>query len=208
MNRWEDAWYFMNLKRAIARKHGGGVYQLFSPHRDGAGHFCHDDIYFTMMSIASGSHYVGAYAPPPYSEESMGAFATRFSEFFWSDKLRPIEAAEEVIFVDAPADLWYAEGATQEDLPGKRRYVVPLLNPPVAERLRRNKSNELPPPIEESFDIEVAMPEGFAKAEAWMLSWEPRVHSKRVKSKVEGETLRVRFPPLKLFSVLVVEFAK
>jgi hypothetical protein len=132
MNRWEDAWYFMNLKRAICRKHGGGIYQLFSPHRDGTGHFNHDDIYFTAMTIASGSHYVGSYAPPPYSEDSMGAFAMRFSEFFWNEKLRPADDAENLIFVDSPAELWYAEGVTQMDIGAKRRYVVPLLNPPLA----------------------------------------------------------------------------
>ena len=207
MNKWEDCWYFMNLKRKLARKHGG-VYQLFSPHRDGTGYFCHDDIYFTLMTIASGSHYVGSYSAPPYTEASMGEFATRFAEFFWSYDLQPVEDAENTVVVDAPADIWYADGVTQQDIGAKRRYVIPLINPPVVDRMRRNKANELPPPIEEAFNIEITIPDGFSKGEAWMLTWEPRVMTQKLPATVDGEVLRVEFPQLQLFRTLVVEFAR
>jgi len=205
MNTWEDCWYFMNLKRAITRRFGG-VYELFSPHRDGSGHFCHDDIYFALMIIASGSHYVGSFAAPPYSEESMGAFATRFSEFFWHHDLSPLEDAVDRVFVDAPADIWYAEGAVQQEIGPGVRYVVPLINPPVVERLRRNKVNELPPPIEEDFPIEITMPDGMTRAVAWMLTWEPRVEARKLACEVTDDICTVTFPGVKIFRTLVVEF--
>ena len=205
MNKWEDCWYFMNLKRRITRRFGG-VYQLFSPHRDGSGHFCHDDIYFATMIIASGSHYYGSFAAPAYSEESLGAFATRFSEFFWHPKLEPVEDAADLILVDAPADIWFAEGVVQQQLGDRRRYVIPLLNPPVVERLRRNKVNELPPPIDEPFPVEITAPEGSTRAEAWMLTWEPRVAAVPLKAHVTGGTCTVTFPGLQIFRALVVEF--
>ena len=60
MNRFEDALWSMVQKREMARRYGG-VYQLFSPHRDGTGHFAHDDIYWTTMIIAAGCTYVGSF---------------------------------------------------------------------------------------------------------------------------------------------------
>ena len=205
MNKWEDSWYFMNLKRKITRRFGA-VYQLFSPHRDGSGHFCHDDIYFATMIIASGSHYYGSFAAPAYSEEGMGAFATRFSEFIWHPELQPLEEAADLILVDAPADIWFAEGVVQQQLKDRLRYVIPLLNPPVVERLRRNKVNELPPPIDEAFPVEIAIPEGSTRAEAWMLTWEPRVEAVPLRADVAGAICTVTFPGLKIFRTLVVEF--
>jgi len=207
MNRFEDAIWSMSQKAECCRR-CGGVYQLFSPHRDSTGHFAHDDIYFAVMIIASGSHYVGRFSAPPYSEGSIGEFATRYSEFFWSKGLRLLSGAAEKITVDADEEVWYAETAVWEDVGPKRRYVIPLVNPPVNERMRLNKTNELPPPITEPFDITIAMPDGFTKAEAWMLTWEPRVTAQRVPATVAGRTLKVRFPALQLFRTLVVEFSK
>jgi hypothetical protein len=207
MNRFQDALWGMCQKRAVTRR-CGGVYQLFSPHRDGTGHFAHDDIYWAVMTIASGSYYIGAYAAPPYSEASAGAFITRFGEFFRSKNLQPLADAEQKILVDAPAEIWFADTAVWEDAAGRRRYVIPLINPPVAERLRRNKTNELPPPIMEPFNVEVAVPEGFKSAQAWMLTWEPAIFSQRLESKLAGGKLKVSFPALQLFRTLVVEFEK
>ena len=136
----------------------------------------------------------------------MGAFATRFSEFFWHAELQPLEDAADLILVDAPADIWLAEAVVQQQLKDRLRYVIPLLNPPVVERLRRNKVNELPPPIDEAFPVEIATPEGTTRAEAWMLTWEPRVEAVPLKADVAGGTCTVMFPELKIFRTLVVEF--
>ncbi len=207
MNRWEDALWGMAQKRDMAGRFGG-IYQLFSPHRDGNGYFAHDDIYFAICMIASGSHYVGSFSAPPYTRDSIGQFISRYSEFFWSTNRRLLPDAQEKIFVDAPAEIWYADVAAYEAIGEQLRYIIPLINPPVAERLRRNKSNELPPPIDEAFKVEVAVPDGYSQAEAWMLTWEPRVMAERLPCEVDGTTAIVDFPALQLFRTLVIDFSR
>jgi len=207
MNRFEDALWSMVQKREAVRRYGA-VYQLFSPHRDGSGHFAHDDIYWAILIAASGSYYVGSFSAPPYSQDSIGHFLVRFGEFFRSGNLRALPEAQEKIFVDSPTELWYADTAVWEDVGPRRRYVIPLINPPVDDRLRRNKTNELPPPIEEPFDIEVAMPQGFRKAQAWMLTWEPRIACVPLEADSAGNTVTVELPGIGLFRTVVVEFER
>ncbi len=205
MNRFEDALWSMVQKREMARRFGG-VYQLFSPHRDGSGHFAHDDVYWTTMIIAAGCNYVGSFTAAPYSEDSPGEFITRFSEYFRGLNLEPLPNAEDIIHIDSPSVVWFADTATFENIGSKRRYVIPIINPPVHERLRRNKSNELPPPLDDPFRIEVNVPDGFHKARAWMLTWEPRVASVPLETTLVAGKARVTFPGLKLFRTLVMEF--
>lgn len=207
MNRYEDALWGMCRKRTVARKYGG-YYQLFSPHRDGAGHFCHDDVYWATLIVASGSYYVGHYSAMPYSQDSVGHFITRYHEYFHGMNLVPIPEAGDKIYVDAPSELWYANTAVWEDVGNKRRYVIPLINPPVTERFRRNKTNRLPPPIKDPFNIEIEMPDGYRTAKAWMLTWEPRIGSAPLKATVRGGKCTVVFPGIQLFRTLVVEFEK
>ena len=205
MNRFEDALWSMVQKRDMARRFGG-VYQLFSPHRDGSGHFAHDDVYWTTMIIAAGCNYVGSFTAAPYCEDSPGEFITRFSEYFRSLNLKPLPNAEDIIHIDSPSVVWFAGTATFEDLGGRRRYVIPIINPPVHERMRRNKSNELPPPIDDPFRIEMNVPDGFHKARAWMLTWEPRIGAVPLETTIVAGKARVTFPGLKLFRTLVMEF--
>lgn len=207
MNRFEDALWSMCQKREMARRYGG-IYQLFSPHRDGNGYFAHDDIYWAVMILASGSYYVGSFSALPYSEDSAGQFIIRFAEYLRSKGLKPLPEAGDKILVDAPGNVWYADSAVWEDIGNRRRYVVPLVNAPVAERLRRNKTGEFPPPINETFQIEVTAPDGYTKASSWMLTPEPRIASEPLATTLQGGRARVKFPALQLFRVLVMEFEK
>ena len=207
MNRFEDALWGMRTKCATARKYGG-VYQLFSPYRNGTGYFAHDDIYWSTFIVTSGSVYVGKFSAPPYSNSSMGAFITRYGEYFRSKGLQPLTDAADKIAVNSPNPLWFAETAVFEDIGGKRRYVVPLINPPLTERFRRNKTGEMPPPIKEAFEVRIKFPEGFTSAKAWMLTWEPTVGSKTLVVKKDGDAASIQFPGVDLCRTLVVEFEK
>jgi hypothetical protein len=206
MNRFDDCLYGMCRKREMCRRFGG-LYQLFSPGRDGSGHFAHDDIYFGAMIVTSGSLYVGGFAAPPYGEGNIAAFITRFSEFFRSPGLKPLEEPLDRVEHDADADLWFADAAVCEDIGGRRRYVIPFLNPPLFERFRFNKSNEFPPPVD-PFHVDVALPEGFAAGKAWVLTWEPDVGVERLPAAVQRGRLRVSFPEVGLCKTLVVEFTR
>ncbi len=207
MNRFEDALWSMCQKREMARRFGG-IYQLFSPHRDGNGYFAHDDIYWTVMILASGSYYVGSFAPLPYSDDSAGQFIIRFGEYFRSKGLRPLAQAADRILIDAPGNVWYADATVWEDIGNRRRYVIPLINAPVAERFRRNKTGEFPPPIEDAFPIDVAVPEGYKTAKAWMLTPEPRIAVAPLTVAVANGRARVQFPGVRLFRAMVMEFEK
>src|SRR6185437_2810581 len=176
----------------------GGVYQLFSPYRNSNGYFAHDDIYWSTFIIASGSVYVGQFSAPPYSDSSLGAFITRYGEFFRSKGLAPLAGVEDKIAVNSPNPLWFAETAVWEDIGNKRRYVVPLINPPLSERFRRNKTGEMPPPIKEAFEIRVKFPDGYKSAKAWMLTWEPTIGSKALKLKQDGGFASIQFPGVDL----------
>ncbi|MCX5661064.1 MAG: hypothetical protein NTW19_15355 [Planctomycetota bacterium] len=205
MNRFEDAWWSLNEKRRVVRRLGG-YYQHFGPFRAG-GNFCHDDIYWGVMMVVSGIYSYSGTSAPAYSQASLGEFITRYSEFFRSDTLKPLDDAADLLTHDAGGDLWFAQAATWDDVGGKRRYVIPLLNPPVVERFRLNKTNEMPRPIE-PFNITLAVPAGHRSGEAWMLSWEPKVEAVKLESKLEGGKLKIKFPGLKLCRTLVVEFQK
>jgi hypothetical protein len=207
MNRYEDAIWGMRTKCATARKYGG-VYQLFSPYRNGNGYYAHDDIYWSTFIVTTGSVYVGRFSAPPYSDSSLGAFITRYGEFFRSKGLQPLTEAADKIAVNSPNPLWFAETAVFEDIGNKRRYVVPLINPPLTERFRRNKTGEMPPPVKEAFEVRVKFPEGYGAAKAWMLTWEPTVGSKALSLKKDGDVASIQFPGVDLCRTLVVEFEK
>ncbi|HWE04482.1 MAG TPA: hypothetical protein VG326_18905 [Tepidisphaeraceae bacterium] len=207
MNRFEDAVWSMRTKCAVARKYGG-IYELFSPYRNGNGYFAHDDIYWSTFIVASGSVYVGNFSPPPYSDSSLGAFITRYGEFFRSKGLVPLTGAEDKIAVNSASPLWFAETAVFEDIGSVRRYVVPLINPPLSERFRRNKTGEMPPPVKEAFEVRVKFPEGYKSARASMLTWEPTVGAKALALKKDGDVASIQFPGVDLCRTLVVEFGK
>jgi hypothetical protein len=207
MNRFEDGLWGMCQKREMARRFGG-IYQLFSPHRDGNGYFAHDDIYWTAMTIASGSYYIGRYSAMPYSDGSVGQFINRFGEYFHSKGLKPLAGAADQILVDAPGNVWYADAAVCEEIGPRRRYVIPLLNAPINERMRRNKTGELPPPINDPFPVEVTIPEGYKTAKAWMLTWEPAIGAQSLPVTLAKGRAKVQFPALQLFRTLVMEFER
>ena len=45
----------------------------------------------------------------PYCEDSPGEFITRFSEYFRSLNLKPLPNAEELVHLDSPSVVWYAD---------------------------------------------------------------------------------------------------
>ena len=78
----------------------------------------------------------------------------------------------------------------------------------MGERFRANKTGELPVPLTEPFEVEVQVPAGYASAKATMLTWEPQIASVPLTATTAGGRTKVRFPGLKLFRTLVLEFEK
>ena len=93
-------------------------------------------------------------------------------------------------------------------VPGGRRYVVPLVNPPTIERFFRDRFSELPEPVNEPFLVEVQVPEGFDRADVWLLSDEPRTGVSRLEAEADDGVLEFEVPGLTIFRVLVIDFRR
>jgi hypothetical protein len=192
-----------------AARRAGGFFHTFSPMRDGTPYFSSSIVYHTLLVVMAGAQYPGQFACTPGSETGLAHFATRFSEFLWDNKLMWLQDAGKVVRVDAPNELWFDETVVWRDLPdGRRRYVIPLVNPPTFERFLQDRFGELPQPIREPFPMEVKIPEGFSRAEVWMLSAEPQTAATRLKATVAGGAVSFEVPDLILYRVIVVEFGR
>lgn len=201
--------YFWGARQSVdwCRQLGGFFYG-FCPDRDATPYFTQSIIYYNLLMPLAGAH--NNYAPhtcTPYSETGEAHFVTRFSEFLFDLELKPLEQALTRIRVDSPVELWYDEQVVWRDLPdGRRRYVIPLVNPPTIERFLRDRFSELPEPLREPFRVEVEMPAGFDGARAWMLTAEPRTDIVPLDVETGGGLAVFEVPELMIYRVLVVEF--
>jgi len=190
-------------------RRAGGFFHTFSPMRDGTPYFSSSIVYYTLLVVMAGAQYPGSFACTPGSETGLAHFATRFSEFLWDNKLMWLQNAGKIVRVDAPNELWFDETVVWRDLPdGRRRYVIPLVNPPTFERFLQDRFGELPRPIREPFAMEVKVPDGFSQAEVWMLSAEPRAAATHLKASVAAGAVSFEVPDLILYRVIVVEFQR
>ena len=219
---WMNAYGFLDVRNVIkdyfwgARqqtdycRRAGGFLHTFSPARDGTPYFTQSTLYFNMLVALAGAQYPGKWSCPPASETGMAHFLTRFSELLWDNKLMWLKNAPELVRVDAPHELWWEETAVWRDLPdGKRRYVIPIVNPPTVERFYKNdRFSELAEPIREAIPVEVNLPESFKKGKAWMITAEPRTAAVALESRIEGGKVMFELPELVTFRVVVVEFEK
>lgn len=191
-------------------RQAGGFFHTFSPQRDGSPHFQTSVIYYNLLTALAGAQYPGMYSPTPGSESGTARFLTRFSEFLWDNELRWLKEAPSLIRVESPSDLWFEETAVWRDLPdGRRRYVIPLVNPPTIERFfKGDRFSELPEPIHQPFPMEIKLPEGFRQAEVWMLTSEPRTAAEKLESRIEAASAKFQVPSLILYRVIVAEFSR
>ncbi|MGD0091011.1 MAG: hypothetical protein ABSE73_13920 [Planctomycetota bacterium] len=187
----------------------GGFFHSFPPARDGNPYFVQSIIYYTLLIPLAGGSYPGGYSCPPGSETGLAHFVTRFAEFLYDLQLKPLADAGKSIRIQAPRELWYDETAVWRDLPdGRRRCVVPVVNPPTVERFLADCFSELPEPFGEPLGVEVRKPQGFKGAQVWMLSAEPETDAVALAARADGEAVVFQIPKLTTFCVLVIEFEK
>jgi hypothetical protein len=204
LNRIRDYYRALVQLRTAARE-AGGYMEGFPAERRGAV-FTVTDAYWYVLSLAAGTHIPAAYPRTPYAKEGLAHFATRFCEFIWDNRLRPLPDAKDAIHVDGAQRLWYSDGAAYREMADRTRIVVPLINPPTRERFLKFRYGELPRPIEEPFEVAVVRPEGRdGEVRAFMLTTEPR--NKAVPLEVEADegNIRLKVPDLKLWRMLVIE---
>jgi hypothetical protein len=202
--------YFWGCRQQVdCCRRAGGFLHTFSPARDGVPYFAQSIIYYNHLVALAGAQYPGMWSCGQGSESGLAQFLTRYSEMLWDNKLMWMQDAAKQIRVESPGDLWWEEEVVWRDLPdGKRRIVIPLVNPPTVDRFFRDQFSECAEPIREPFAVEVKVPAGFKSAKVSMLSDEPTTSCTTLKSSIEGDAVHFEVPELILFRVLVVEFAK
>jgi hypothetical protein len=219
---WMSAWIFTDARNVIADyywgarrcvewcRQRGGFWHSFPPDRDATPFFTQSMFYYNLLIPLAGGSYPGSYSCTPGSDTGIAQFVTRASEFLYDLELQPLPQADELVKVDADQELWYADGTRWRDLPdGRRRYVIPLINPPTIERfLLRDRFSELPEPLREPFPVEIELPAGFRSARAFMITAEPRTAVVELKAEVDGDLVTVEVPELVIYRLLVVEFSK
>jgi len=218
---WMNAYLFMDPRNIIKdyfwacrqecdfARQAGGFFHTFSPQRDGSGYFVQSDIYYNLLTILAGAQYPGQYSATPGSDTGSAHFITRFSEFLWDCELKWMRDAGKKIRVESPTEVWFDEAAVWKDLPdGRKRYVIPLVNPPTTERFYKDRFSELPEPVSEPFPMDIDMPEGFTKAEVWMLTAEPQTDAVKLESEVADGAVSFEVPEIIIYRVIVAEFSR
>ena len=204
----KDYFWGARQESAYCRKLGG-FFHSFTPARDGTPYFVQSIIYHSLLLPLAGGMYPGQYSCPPASDTGLAHFATRFSEFLFDLQLKQLDDAGKIIKIDAPRDLWYDETAVWRDLPdGRRRYVIPIVNPPTIERFMTDRFSELPEPFNAPLGVEIKIPQDFKSAKAWMLTAEPETSAVALDTQIDGGTASFKIPKLVTFRVIVIEFGK
>ncbi|MCG2660965.1 MAG: hypothetical protein L6437_12060 [Kiritimatiellae bacterium] len=188
----------------------GGFWYSFSPGRDCNPYFTQSIIHYGLLVVLGGGSYWGPAACPAWSETGLAHFSMRYCEFLHDPKLQPVPDAATRIRLLAPQEIWYEDSAVWRDLPdGRRRYVIPIVNPPTLERFfLKDRFSGLPEPFREPFGVEMDVPPGFAAAKVWTLTAEPQTAAAVLPSILNGGVLRFDVPDLFTFRVLVIEFEK
>ncbi|MDA1138512.1 MAG: hypothetical protein O3B01_08000 [Planctomycetota bacterium] len=218
---WMNAYMYLDTRNVIRNylyicrrqadftRKAGGFFHTFSPQRDGTGYFVQSDIYYNLLTILAGAQYPGKYSNTPGSETGSAHFITRFSEFLWDIDLKWLENGAEVIRVDTDEEVWFEDTVVWKDLPdGRRRYVIPIINPPTMERFYKDRFSEVAEPIKEPFEVEVKTPEGFSDADVWMLTAEPRTAAVKLEAEADDAAVVFKVPELIIYRVIVIEFKK
>lgn len=205
----------LNYLRAVryesaAYKYAGGHHAHMHSHNTGM-YYTPDDIYMQMFDLVGGAHIDSInYAPMPDSDLDLGIYAARFGEFFWDPKLTQLEKIGDKVSLNTEEDLWYTEAGFEKDTDrGTHLYILPIINPPAAERFLRNRFGQLPAPIRKPIGVTVKVPGGYTKVKAvYLLENSPYPTVKPLAFKAGKGTVTYEIPELVIFKVSAVEFGK
>jgi hypothetical protein len=149
-----------SLGNNVARR-GGHAYAITPAHT-----YALDGRTLTALMLASRVHlaYWASETQVPYLR-----LATRHCDLLYGDSLRP--APDGTLALDAPggrAPWWQRYVRVLEPAPGKRIYLVHLINPPVKPVI--DTKNALPPPSLNGLALHWTLPAGWKADRAWQLS--------------------------------------
>ncbi len=151
----------------------GGVYDPFDFRRNGPNGVA-DNIYSSIFRlICGGRDYSGWYCNSRLPFGDLGAWATRFSEFFYSTNLEWLPEVKGEVEVQAAGPLWWQDmvywGKSSD---GRRELIVHLVNPPQADEVEENPRSEINPPVRD-IRVTCAPYQGRKPQAAYLLMGEP-----------------------------------
>ncbi len=163
-----------------------------------------DEVYMSSIALACGAHTYYDHLEEPLGHHM--AFALRYAEFLYNNKMRPLQHPPGVIaFGGTPALLEWARLARQVDLGGdKHRLVLHLIPAPVVDRTMENTAMQMPAPLR-ALPVTVQLPAGAvvtsvtnlcptAAAPCTALPWQA------------GGALTFTVPEVRYWNVLVIDY--
>ena len=163
-----------------------------------------DAVYLSSILLASGGHPYG------HLEHQLGqypAFALRYSEFLYNNRMKPLPDPESMVKFEGEPDLMeWKRLARRLELPEWRgRLVLHLLNGPAVDRTRTNFGMKTPPPILKQA-LTVSLPEGAKATGAWLLSPIPEPRHDKLGFQQNGNAARLVVPKVRFWGVVVLEY--
>ena len=159
--KWEEVAEKLHRLGHNATRHGGHAYAITPAHN-----FAIDGRTMTALMLASRVHlaYWASEWQVPYLR-----LAARHCDLLYGDSLQP--APENTLTVRATGghEVWWQRYVrVLEPAPGKRIYLVHLINPPAKPTI--DTKNQLPPPAAAGLELAWRLPAGWKAEHAWELS--------------------------------------
>jgi len=182
------------------KHYGGHFFYSYGTGRGGKA----EDIYRFMIGTMIGAHQYGNEHVTVEGSEQWGQFLTRWSGFFWGERLRALKDVEDAVSVKSARPLWWKEFANERIVSPTRRYViVNLLNPPVNDEIAKTK-DELPKPVADA-TVRLAIGRGEKLAKVFFLSPGLPNRAERLTPRRVGKGVAVRVPTFDTWAMVVWE---
>lgn len=164
-----------------------------------------------LCGLAAGQRYTYLTSPGDYTFGALPKFLTRYSAFVWDDTAR-IQSPETFFQLmpsaGAPKDtaLWWDQSAWLRTLPdGRQQVLLHLLNLPGYRNFAQRV--QTPPTWLKDVSVRAKLPTGAQLTRAFHLSPDLVEGHELLPTKLEGNLTTLSVPDLKMWSIVVFEFA-
>lgn len=158
---WEEVADKLNRLGNNAARRGGHAYAITPAHN-----YAIDGRTMTALMLAGRVHlaYYASEWQVPYLR-----LAARHCDLLYGDTLRPAPAGTLTVDARGGREVWWQRYVrVLESAPGKRVYLVHLINPPVKPGV--DVKNTLPPPPATDLALNWSLPKGWNAERAWQLT--------------------------------------
>lgn len=164
-----------------------------------------------LFGLAAGQRYTYLTSPGDYAFGPLPKFLTRYSAFVWDDTAliaSPATHFEVTPAAGAPKDaaMWWDQSAWLRTLPdGRQQVLLNLLNVPGYRNFAQRV--QTPPTWLTNASVRAKIPAGAKLTRAFQVSPDLVEGHEILPTKIEGDAATLTVPELKLWSIVVLEFA-